>query len=241
MSPEDMVPAPDSCSTDVAAYALGALDSADADAFERHLRTCAVCPVELTGFQQVVDGIACSAPPCDAPRALRRRVMAAVESERRGASPAAARRGASPATARRRRWRLPVSGPGLVFGSGVAFAIAAIVVVVIALPGRMGNRTIQATVNGAGSASLVVSSNHSQLVIHHVTAPPKGKIYEVWLQHGNRTPSPVTTALFSVNRAGDASVDVPGSLYGVSHVLVTPEPPGGSRRPTHAPVITAAL
>jgi anti-sigma factor RsiW len=82
-----MTPGPDSCSADVAAYALGALDGAEADAFEQHLRTCAVCPVDLDAFRQVVDDLAISAPPFQAPRELRRRVLGAVEADTRlGAS-----------------------------------------------------------------------------------------------------------------------------------------------------------
>jgi hypothetical protein len=34
---------------------------------------------------------------------------------------------------------------------------------------------------------------------------------------------------------------VPGDLKGVSEVLVTPEPLGGSSVPTHAPVIIAQI
>jgi hypothetical protein len=34
---------------------------------------------------------------------------------------------------------------------------------------------------------------------------------------------------------------VPGSLHGVSTVLVTPEPAGGSLVPTHPAVISASL
>ena len=232
MSPEDLVPAPDSCSCDVAAYSLGALDSVEAESFERHLRSCAVCPVELAAFQQVVDGIAGSVPVTPAPRAIKREVMRAVEAEPRG-------RTVAPARAPRRRLRLGVSGPVLVFGSGLAFAAAAIVVVVIALPGRMANRSIQASVQGPGSASLVIASGHSELVMHHFAAPPRGQIYEVWLQHGSRfTPA---GELFSIGHSGDTTVEVPGSLYGVSHVLVTAEPSGGSRTPTHPPVITATI
>ena len=41
--------------------------------------------------------------------------------------------------------------------------------------------------------------------------------------------------------AFSAAVDVPGHLRGVREILVTPEPRGGSVRPTHAPVIIARL
>jgi hypothetical protein len=112
---------------------------------------------------------------------------------------------------------------------------------VIALPGRQGNRTVQAEVTGSGQASLKISSDHTVLVLHHVTPPPHGEIYEVWLKkRGSARPQP-TTALFGVSRNGDTSVDVPGSLYGVTEVMVTPEPPGGTRVPTHPAVITATL
>ena len=232
MSPEDMVTPADPCGADVAAYALGALDPHETEAFERHLVSCAVCPVELASFQQVVDAVAASAPPVQASRALRRRVLGAVADQ--------PRRPAVQRAPRRFAVRTPSLGfGGLAFGGGLAFAVAAVVVAVIALPGRMGNRTIDATVAGTGTAALQISSGHAQIVVHHLSAPPRGKIYEVWLQHGKHV-SP-TTALFGVNRQGDASVDVPGSLYGVSHVLVTPEPAGGSRTPTHPPVINASV
>jgi hypothetical protein len=233
VSPET-IPEPDSGGANVAAYALGALDPAEAEAFARHMETCAVCPEELAAFQQVVDDIAISAPSVQAPAKLRRRVMRAVHDEPR----------ANPATEVRarpeRRRRASLRGPSLALGGGIAFALAAIVVVIIALPGRQANRTVQAEVNGPGQASLQISGNHTELVLHHVTPPPHGKIYEVWLKHGSARARP-TTALFSVGRDGDTSVDVPGSLYGVTRVLVTPEPPGGTRVPTHSPVITATL
>jgi anti-sigma factor RsiW len=89
VSPET-IPEPDSCGANVAAYALGALDPAEAEAFARHMETCAVCPEELAAFQQVVDDIAISAPSVQAPAKLRRRVMRAVHDEPR-ANPRSAR------------------------------------------------------------------------------------------------------------------------------------------------------
>lgn len=53
-------------------------------------------------------------------------------------------------------------------------------------------------------------------------------------------PAP-TTALFGVNAAGAADVGIPGSLHGVTLMMVTPEPAGGSPVPTHSAVITASL
>ena len=93
---------------------------------------------------------------------------------------------------------------------------------------------------GHGSASLKISGHRAELVVQHFAAPPSGKIYEVWLVHGKQAPQP-TNALFDVNADGNTDVDVPGSLQGVDQVLVTPEPKGGSKVPTHAPVIAARL
>ena len=60
--------------------------------------------------------------------------------------------------------------------------------------------------------------------------PPLGRIYQVWLNRGEG-PRP-TDALFSVTRRGSGSVNVPGSLHGVTEVVVTSEPFGGSSSPT---------
>jgi len=248
MSRDELTPGhdTDSCSADVAAYALGALEPAEAEAFRRHLQSCAVCPVELRAFQQVVDDLAITAPSVDAPAELKRRVMTAIEHEPHVAPDAP---GPSSARARTRRARRRdaavrssrwLRGPTLALGSALAFAIAAIVVVVIAFPGRQNGRTVRADTTVGGSAALRISAHHTELVVRHVAAPPKGKIYEVWLQYGKHTPRP--NALFGVDRQGDASVNVPGSLYGVSHVMVTAEPaPRGTGRPTGNPVITASL
>jgi hypothetical protein len=44
-----------------------------------------------------------------------------------------------------------------------------------------------------------------------------------------------------VTAAGAGSADVPGDLHGVSQVMVTTEPAGGSAVPTSAPLIVARL
>ena len=85
-----------------------------------------------------------------------------------------------------------------------------------------------------GEAQLRISHNQAELVVSHLPPPPAGRIYEVWLKRGSTSPAP-TSALFSVTADGAATVDVPGDLHGVSQVLVTQEPAGGSRVSTHSP------
>ena len=86
-----------------------------------------------------------------------------------------------------------------------------------------------------------MSGGHGQLVLHHFPQPAAGHIYEMWeLRSGAKAPAPTGT-LFSVNSGGGGNVGVPGGLHGVSKVLVTQEPAGGSLTPTSTPVIVASL
>jgi hypothetical protein len=222
------------CGDDAAAYALGALDPAQAEAFRRHLETCAVCRDELTAFEQVVDLLPVSAPPRSAPAALRRRVLRAVRDE-----PQTDRRaGAHRLPSGRSRSRLPRPGPALAGALAVALAVFAILR--LAAPGAQVNRVIHAQVAGRGTAELRLSGDRGELVVHDFALPPAGQIYEVWLLRAGHPPAP-TSALFSVTSRGDGDVAVPGDLSGVAQVLVTPEPAGGTSVPTHDPVISARL
>jgi anti-sigma factor RsiW len=231
MSDKDRIAENRECGEDVAAYALGALGDAEARTFRAHLETCTVCQDELAAFEQVINVLPTSAPAYHASRRLRRRVMTAVAQE--------PRQGRTPAPTRRRR-SLP--RPALAFGGAMALAVAAVVVVLAAGSSSSSHsRVIAAQVTGTGSASLRVGQGHAELVVHRFQAPPAGQIYEVWLQRGKTGAAIPTKALFSVNDAGDADVDVPGDLHGVTQVMVTREPAGGTQKPTHPPVISAAL
>jgi anti-sigma-K factor RskA len=231
---KNTLPGPGHCGEDVAAYVLGALESAEAEAFARHLETCAVCRDELEAFQQVVDLLPMSAPAFKASPKLRRRMRRAIADE---PHPTAGEASASPRP--RRGWR-PEWLPRPVLGVAAGLAVIAIALVIVLSGGGSSTRVVQAQVTGHGSASLKISGNRGELVVQHFTAPPSGKIYEVWLVHGKQAPQP-TNALFDVNADGNTDVDVPGNLEGVDQVLVTPEPKGGSKVPTHAPVIAAKL
>ncbi len=220
------------CGADAAAYVLGALEPAEANAFRAHLESCAVCRDEVSAFGAVVDVLPLGAPPQTAPRALKRRVMATVRTEARAAEPR---------PAPRRGW---ATGwlPRPALAGAVGALAAAAVVVVLALSGGGGStRVIQASTTVPGSrATLRITGGHGELVMERMPAPPPGKVYEVWLARPSAAPAP-TNALFSVTSQGAAQVDVPGNLHGVSQVMVTPEPEGGSRVPTHAPVLVANL
>jgi anti-sigma-K factor RskA len=225
MSGEDRIANGHRCGEDAAAYALGALDSAEAEAFRVHLADCAACQKEVAEFEQIAGALPELAPQYRVPKDLRRRVLSEVRATPKAQAGARKTPG--------RSWR-----PALVWGGAFAAAAVVLVVLVVALnSGGSTTRTIQAS---AGSAELQIAGGHGDLIVHRLPQLPAGRIYEMWVQRGSAAPTPTGT-LFAVRANGSAAVGVPGSLNGVSAVLVTQEPAGGTSAPTSAPVIVARV
>jgi anti-sigma-K factor RskA len=227
MSAPGSIHDPRDCGADVAGYVLGALDSVEADHFRRHVSGCVVCRDEVAALQASVDALPMAAPQLRTPRSLKRRTLARIRPE---PSRAANAHG-------------PLRRGPLAVGGLLAATALTLCVLQLAPSGASGIRSVPAAAINQGqfaSAVLHVESGHAELLVSHMPAPPAGKIYEVWLKHSGEALQP-TSALFGVTSSGAGTVDVPGSLSGVSEVLVTPEPIGGSRVPTHAPVIVASL
>lgn len=232
---------------DAAVYALGALPERECQDYARHLDGCEVCVAAVADMQHIVDCLPGAVPQYDAPRALRERLMTEVDREAellRAAGPEADR--PAPAPSRRgRRWLLSLRPLPAAALSSMLLALGIGGGVLIAgdedpAPMRTVVASVDAAAAPAGSAKLHMSSSGSRLVVAGLPAPPEGRIYQVWLDHPDdgRAPEP-TAVLFTVNRLGRASVDVPGDLGDVSAVLVTDEPMSGSSRPSSSPVITA--
>ena len=233
MTEGEQMPETHDCGGEAAAYALGALEPADEQAFLRHLGDCAVCRDELDALQGVVRALPLAAPQHPVPKRLRRRVMGAI---RHQPHPARAR---SP-----RPWT--ASGWPRLGSAAAAVAAAAVVAVAVvagvelsstSTPGRSVNAQVSAV---SGTAELRVSGGKGELIVRHFSPPPSGQVYEVWLKSGDAAPVPASV-LFSVTPAGNAEVGLPDSLVGVSQVMVTREPRGGSLFPTSPPVIVAKL
>ena len=218
---------------DAAAYVLGALEPREAAEYLRHLTVCTRCREELAALAPVADALASAVPQVPVPQDLRRRVMRAVQEQPHKKAEGVDRPGRRPS-------RFPKAGIAL--AAGFAAACAALVLAFVTIPqGRETPRVVSARVMGSpGAAQLRISHDHAELVVSRLPPPPAGRIYEVWLRRGSTSPAP-TSALFSVTASGAAKVDVPGDLRGVSQVLVTQEPAGGSRVSTHRPLIVASL
>ena len=224
MSGPDPTARPRDCANDSAPYVLGALEPAEARVFADHMHSCAVCRDEVAALAPVLDVLPPSAPGYEVSAALRRRVMRAVRSEPKASS------------VPRHRPRLPrwtLRRPAV----GVALALAVTLGVVIAAgSGGSPARLIQASV---GRAQLRIAGGHGELIVDHLPPASPDRVYELWLQHGSRTPAPST--LFAVTSRGTAVLGVPGDITGVARVLVTVEPSGGARVPTTRAVIVARV
>jgi hypothetical protein len=128
----------------------------------------------------------------------------------------------------------------LAAGVGASALLGAIILGLLSVGGGHSNAAQMIAGSSGAKASLRRLGSHAELVVEGMPAPPIGEVYEVWIDHPGTPPQPTDT-LFTVTRAGSASVEVPGRLRGVREVMVTAEPLGGSTRPTSAPVLRAVI
>jgi anti-sigma-K factor RskA len=229
---------------DAASYVLRAMPDGEWEVYQEHLARCTPCAEKVAELRFVADALLSGVPQLSAPAPVRGRVMAIVRAESellRAAGHGADRPPPDPPPRRRRRLSSLRPLPAALAAAALAIGIGG-GALLSGGDGGMSPRTVVARVNAAGAAAhLRMTSDGAKLVVSGMPAPPAGRVYQVWVRHGAGTTPEPTDALFSVSRSGDASVDVPGRLDGVDVVMVTDEPPGGSRLPTGAPVITASL
>ncbi len=220
---------------DCAAYVLRALGEQELLAYRAHLAECQFCRAEVAQLQPVSDLLPLGVPPAGAPEGLRVRIVGTAhgEAELRGSAGreprgTTAARAGRPSILRRfapARRLAPALAGVLVLGVGLAIGG-----LLFSSESSQRTEVIRAVVvspDHRATAELRKVGSHLELVVVGMPAPPPGRIYEVWLEHGAAAPRP-TDALFSVTRTGSGSVGVPGDLSGVSKVLVTDEPLGGA-------------
>ena len=227
---------------DAAAYVLGALEENELAQYREHIEDCAQCRAEIADLQSVVDELPMSAPPENAPAALRGRILANVRAEAELLN-AAGHAADEPAKSARPWYRRN----DFMLGAGAAATagLAALIAVLIAVGSSSHGKATIVPGKGIGVArtaevSLKRDNGRAELVVAHMPPPGLGRIYEVWLVHKTGAPRP-TNSLFGVTSGGSGEVDVPNGLHGVKEVLVTSEPEGGSQHPTRQPVITVPL
>jgi anti-sigma-K factor RskA len=224
---------------DVGAYLLGALEESERAAFERHLAGCPECRDEVERLRPAAEALPRSVEPLAAPRGLKAAVMQAVADEG-DAAPAARLRGRPFAL------RLPRLSPAVAWGM-------AAVLLLVGLAGGFGigklaqggsTRVVTAQVKSpalrGASGTLTVPRHGRTAAILHVSGlpNPRGRVYQAWVERGGEvTPQPT----FRPGSNGVGEVALPADLHGAKAVLVTREPPGGSRAPSEAPVLEVRL
>jgi anti-sigma-K factor RskA len=222
------------------ALALGALDPGERKDLEHHLEGCAECRAELAWLEPARDVLAADVEQVEPSPGLRARVMAEVDADLGVSSPEP---GPVARPVRKRRgWLAEAFRPLVIGAAAVALVIG--IGLGIALngddspsgPPQQQVVTGQST-NGA-EAVMVASEGTGTLKMTGLKRPDQGQVYQAWIQRGQSVLP--TDSLFVPDRNGSATASIP-DLGGVSAVMVSVEPRGGSPQPTTAPVITVSM
>jgi anti-sigma-K factor RskA len=219
---------------DVGAYLLGALAELERQEFERHVADCSECQDELERLRPAADALPGSAEQFQPPPRLKASLMEVVEREAQAEQPAPRRQRLPfmrPA-ARRRFVRPALSAAVVLIGLVVGFAIAQL--------GGDETRTVAATVDRAmpnAGGSLRISNDDATLRLHDMPRLSGARVYQVWLQHGDRL---VPARTFEVGSSGARRVELP-DVRDADGVYVTREPRGGAQVPSEDPIVSVPL
>lgn len=224
------------------AYAVDALDPDERTRFEEHLASCPTCQAEVASLQEAT-ALLGSVEETPLPAGLRDRVLADIKTVR----PLPPVGGNLTDLVERRRRRPRWSG--LVSIAAAAALVVGGVVVweqtrddagqeqaaspIDAILRARDVKHVSVDLPGGASATVFSSLAHNRavLVTEDMPAAPAGRVYQVWLQKGDRM---VPAGLMS--EGGHQEVLLEGKVAGASGAGITVEPEGGSEEPTTAPV-----
>jgi hypothetical protein len=233
---------------EVAAYAIGGLDPDRVEELEGHLAGCKRCQEELRWLSPAVralpEAVERHAPPPELKQRLMAevRVDAAAEGERARAEE---RREGAKARGGFGEWLRGLRVGGLTWKPLAGLALAILVIAggvgyaVGSGGGSGGAHTTEVPVaaNGIG-AKVVTEDDRGELHLTGVDPLPRGRVLEAWVERdGIVEPVP---ALFAPDQAGRASTTIE-SMKGVTAVMVTREPAGGSKKPTTKPFVEVPI
>lgn len=194
-----------------AAYALDALEPAEAEAYEAHLGQCEECRAQLAELNEAATALAFGAVAPIPPAHLRESILAAAAVERSNVVPFVRRRYA----------------PRVLAVAAAAAACIAVGFTVSALQSS-GPRVV---------ATVVLAADRTAtLQMDGLAHAPQGKTYEAWVIPADSAPRPA--GLFA---GGDAasSLTLRGKLPAHAVVAVTLERAGGVSAPTTTPLVEA--
>jgi anti-sigma-K factor RskA len=200
---------------DVGAYLVGALNDLERQAFERHLSGCDDCQKELERLRPAAEALPGSVEQLAPPPGLKKRLMAEVE----------------PSGRRPSRGLLAVAAAAVI-ALAVAFGVTQ-------LDGDE-TRTVTATVAEAvprAGGRLDIEGDRATLRLHDMPRLGGSRVYQVWLQHGDRM---VPARTFEVGSTGGGDVRLQ-DVRDADGVYVTREDRGGARVPSEDPIVSVPL
>jgi hypothetical protein len=123
-------------------------------------------------------------------------------------------------------------GAVLLIGLVIGFAVAQL--------GGDETRTVAATVDRSmpqAGGSLRIDDDRATLRLHDMPELGGARVYQVWLQHGDRM---VPARTFEVGRSGTGRVELQ-DVGGADGVYVTREARGGAQVPSEDPIVSVPL
>lgn len=224
------------------AYTLGALDPAERSDLEHHLKGCAECRAELAWLEPAGDVLAADVEQIEPSPGLRSKVMAAIDDEIAGSERAATSSVPErPRASKRNGWLSGLLRPA-VLGAAAAALFVGIALGLVLNNGDSTNGPQRQVITGQSTigadAVMVASEGAGTLRMTGLKPPEEDQVYQAWVQRGQSVIP--TDSLFVPDRKGSATASIP-DLSGVSAVMVSLEPKGGSQQPTTTPVITVSV
>lgn len=226
----------------IPAYALGALDAAEANQVAQHVRGCPACEAELAAFEETAALLALASPQADPPPDLKQRLMSGLDAA--AASGEAPRRSLTGWLPTLLPLWLPVSLVLLVVLAGTNLLLLQRV---RGLEARPQSQFVTVALSGtesapAASAVLVIDPDGESAVLFTDALPVLGldQQYQLWLIADGQRDS---GGVFSVEPGGRGtlSVQTPRSLFEYDALGITVEPAGGSPGPTGERVLGGEL
>jgi len=221
---------------ELAAYLLGALEPGESAELERHVAGCGECRQELDWLRPAVQLLPESVERHEPPARLRRRLFEQVREEAGTTRPSwgfHSLRGRWPGGLALR----PVAGLAaliLIVASGALYAAGG-----GSGGGGAGGATTVAVGHAPGVTAQVVREDGSgTLRLANLRQLPRDEVLQAWVRRGQRVVS--AKALFVPNPDGTATATI-DDMQGVSAVMVTAEPRGGSVQPTSAPIVSVPI
>ncbi|MFE5773321.1 anti-sigma factor [Streptomyces sp. NPDC056485] len=236
-----------------AAYALGALDDGERQAFDAHLQGCEACRHEAAEFEATAARLAAAVSQTP-PVLAKAQVMAAIDGVRQLPPRVPAPAAAAPALADIVRRRMV---PLALAASVAAIALGGVAVwqvqngqdlkqqarqaqqqldTVAAVLAAPDARTVHGKAANGALTTVVASDRQNKAVFTaaNLPAPGAGKTYQLWLdQDGTMRPAGLIDH--------DGTVILSGNPAAAGAVGLTIEPAGGSPQPTTDPLLLMTL